>query len=485
MRTWIASLVLASPLAAQGYVCAEGGGSPTSYGWGAAVFGWMLEHAPGGDVMILGVSGVDTKAASAFTDLGATSVSQLAVTSSNADDAGVAAQVEAADIVWLRGGDQWEYVQGWKDTATEDAIRAVFTRGGVIGGTSAGCAALSAVVYDARNGGVRPAEALRDPYDARMTFTRGFLDLVPGVVLDTHFTERGRIGRLPSMVARAWADENEDVIGVGVDDSTALCVHPDGTAEVLGEGAVTILHRAADARVRARAGEPPALSGYVLSSLTEGYVFHLATRAVVQRPGGATLHGAPSSRPDFDAATIEGNRLAHRERGDVWVDDGGDDLALFRGGLQLQNGTDRLRNTVISTRTWNNTDFDENRVGGVQYALRENPHWLGLLVDSGTRVVARVSGVLDVQTLGLPTSLVVIDAHGLESSAQSSYVASTQSSGPRQSVALEDARLHVVRPGDAYDARNHRVLSRSALPPGAASPPRGTTSSTPPRRKKP
>ena len=171
------------------------------------------------------------------------------MTQSNADTQAGYDAIRAADVVWIRGGNQANYVQWWNDTLTEQAIRDVYDAGGAIGGTSAGCAILGELIYDSIAGSLSPKEALRDAYHPKLTLTDDFLRLGDGLLFDTHFTERGRQARLAVMIARAAADLGVDVLGVGVDDRTAFCVSPDGTAEVIARAR----SRCSTARLRPRA----------------------------------------------------------------------------------------------------------------------------------------------------------------------------------------------------------------------------------------
>ncbi len=450
-----------APLApAQGYLCAEGGGSVTGGSWAPAVFGWMVQSGGGAqaDVVILGVGGVDAAAEAAFLAAGAQSVSQLAITQTNADTQAVFAQITAADVVWMRGGDQWRYVNWWGGTRTEDAIRAVFAAGGVVGGTSAGCAVLGEVIYDARNGTVYSDEALQDPYIQFMTFSTGVFELGIGTIFDTHFTERGRVGRLTSMVGRLHEELGLDLVGIGVDDRTALCVYPDRTAEVLGEGAVTFVHRTAESESFFDAGEAPAFTHVQLDQLTEGYRYDIPSRQVLARPSSAQLVGAPSGSPDFSAGVVvRGTNLGHANLGEVEVVDGGNSSALFDGALSVVPGTNALTRTVVSPRPWASTTWDENRVGGPQFALHLNPHFLALYVANGGRLETLVNRRLRVEPAetATATSAVLLDSFGLVSTDRSAYVSGGGSAGPRQSVALEGAALHVLPPGWVYDALGH------------------------------
>ncbi len=459
----VVSLALSASVAGQGYLCAEGGGDEQAGTWAASVYGWMVQQAPVGDVVILGLSGSDAGMAATFLANGANSVLNLSVPAAQADNLATFSVITNADIVWIRGGDQAQYMAAWKDTLTESALEFVYANGGVIGGTSAGAAILSDLVYDAAVGSLTPREALRNPYHANLTFDTDFLDFAPDTLFDTHFTERGRIGRLAVMVARRFEDTGDDILGIGIDDRTALCIYPDLTAEVRGEGAVTFLERSASTRQELAAGLPPSITDLSHHQLTEGYVYDLDTRTVLTRPAGATLVAPPTTDPDFTALSLSGSNGLDNDQGDVSVSDQrapGNSLALLEGALTVTDGNNSLLSTVISTATWGSTTWDENRVGGPQYALALNPHFLALYLDFAVRVDTLVSDHLVVRppVSGAETSTVLLDSHGLTSTAFSTYVSSGASVGPRQSVALEGAHLQVLASGQGYDARDHLAL---------------------------
>lgn len=471
--SWLAALGLAALLSstglAQGYLCAEGGGNEQNGSWAPAVFGWMVSNAPAGHVIVLGVSGSDNGVANTFLANGAASVTQLNVTPANADLPATYGAITAADIVWMRGGDQSRYVNDWGGTLTEQAIRDVYSAGGVIGGTSAGCAVLGELIYTPTSpaaSSLTNREALQDGFHPDMNLVDDFLELTPGVLFDTHFTERARQARLAVMLGRWFEDSGEDVLGIGVDDRTALCVYPDLTAEVRGEGAVTLLHRTGASEQAYAPGEPPALTALRHLQLTAGYVVDLTTRQVVSRPASATLVGPPTTSAVFQSEVIDGGVAADNALGDWQVLDGGDDLALFDGALTLAPGADQLLNTVVSTRVWQSTAFDENRMGGPQWALAQHPHALALYLDgnnasAGSAMTVQPSGHLGVlaSTMTNEVACLVLDSHGVVSVDFSSAVSGGGSVGPRQSVALEDARLHVLPSGWGYDALDHVALS--------------------------
>jgi cyanophycinase-like exopeptidase len=125
-----------------------------------------------------------------------------------------------------------------------NAIEAAYQRGAVIAGVAGAIQALGHYVFTAANGTITSAEALANPYDTRVTLERDFIHLpVFGQVLvDGHFQERDRFGRVLTFMARViqdgWAT---NVRGIGVNENTALGLGPDGIAQVFGTGRVYVI----------------------------------------------------------------------------------------------------------------------------------------------------------------------------------------------------------------------------------------------------
>src|SRR3989304_966677 len=104
-----------------------------------------------------------------------------------------------------------------------------------------------------------------------------------GVVIDQHFEQRGRFGRLLAVVAQSPA-----LVGVGLDEDTCAIVYADRTVEVVGRGAVTLIdggHVVTDAH-RAKGHKPIMVSGAVVHSLPDGTWFDLRARALLADPPG-------------------------------------------------------------------------------------------------------------------------------------------------------------------------------------------------------
>lgn len=138
------------------------------------------------------------------------------------------AALERARGVFFGGGDQVRILSAFQRSPALDAVRRVFERGGVVGGTSAGTACQTPRMIT--GGG-----------DFTVVRTHAVelwegLGLWPGVIVDQHHIVRQRFNRLLSVVLEHPRD-----LGVGVDEATAVWVKPDGTFEVLGRSAVFVL----------------------------------------------------------------------------------------------------------------------------------------------------------------------------------------------------------------------------------------------------
>lgn len=160
-----------------------------------------------------------------------------------ADDAQVNAIVARADLLFIAGGDQWDYIRLWKGSRLDTTLRGLLARKVPLGGTSAGLAVLGDVDFSAENGTITSEQALANPYDRRLTLDRGFLTGLRGLfntITDSHLVTRDRMGRLLSFLARIVQDAGGALApaqarGIGLDENTALVVD-DGVARVMGGG---------------------------------------------------------------------------------------------------------------------------------------------------------------------------------------------------------------------------------------------------------
>ena len=144
--------------------------------------------------------------------------------------------INRSGAVYFAGGNQCNYMD-WRDTALMEAVKSVFNKGGGVGGGSAGLAIQGEWVYDGCTGSIRSDEALENPYDSFMSLSNGVFSwpYMSGWITDSHFSERGRLGRLIAFQARIMEAEQADLwLGLGLDDDSAIVVNSTGMATVYG-----------------------------------------------------------------------------------------------------------------------------------------------------------------------------------------------------------------------------------------------------------
>jgi cyanophycinase-like exopeptidase len=205
-----------------------------------AAFQWLCQRAQGGDFLVVRATGTD-----AYNPYvqglcpGLNSVATLIIGSAkDAGDPAVRDIIERAEIVWIAGGDQSNYINDWTGTPVQDALNQHIAAGRPIGGTSAGLAVLTQFVYSALGSkGITSAQALADPYNRYNTFARDFLYVpqLQGAIGDTHFVARDRMGRTLSFLCRihaaGWSAAPR---AIAVSEETAVLVDERGSGEVVG-----------------------------------------------------------------------------------------------------------------------------------------------------------------------------------------------------------------------------------------------------------
>jgi len=222
---------------------------------------------------------------SIFTELGAAAVIPLhAVTRTQANDEHIARQVREASGVFMTGGNQLRLSSMIGGTRLADAIMTRFQAGSVVAGTSAGASAVSSHMIAFGASGATPKH--------RMAQIAAGLGLLPGVIVDQHFQQRNRLGRLLSLIA-----QNPSLLGLGVDEDTAGVVGPDSVMEVIGRGSVTVVDGSASETDawEIRGHRPLMISGVVLHSLPAGYRFDLRRRTRVSTPHLHAIQGEIAS----------------------------------------------------------------------------------------------------------------------------------------------------------------------------------------------
>ncbi len=201
---------------------------------------WFFGKAGNGHIVILRASYAGEIGKEFYREIGGIQSAETFVfyDRSAANDPKILDRLRKADGIFVAGGDQARYVRYWRGTPVADIINAHVAAGKPFAGTSAGLAIQGEKLYGAMDdGSIKSPEALADPFGRANTIEGDFLNfaLLKGVITDTHFKERDRLGRLFAFVAKAQAGRPADLpamIGLGVDESAALAVEPDGTGRV-------------------------------------------------------------------------------------------------------------------------------------------------------------------------------------------------------------------------------------------------------------
>ncbi len=137
--------------------------------------------------------------------------------------------LQDATGVFFTGGDQLKITSQIGDTPVFERLHEIYETGGIIAGTSAGASVMCETMLVAGNG----QESFRIGGALRMAPGLG---LLRGVIVDQHFSERGRLPRLLGAVA-----QNPRMLGVGIDEDTAILVENQTRFTVIGEGAVYVV----------------------------------------------------------------------------------------------------------------------------------------------------------------------------------------------------------------------------------------------------
>ena len=204
-----------------------------------------------------------------FTDLGVRSVESMDFdTRRDAEEPRRVDRNERATGVFFTGGNQLRLATYLGGTAVAKAIRTANARGMHVAGTSAGASFLSEHMIAFGEEGSTPIA--------------GMVRLAPGLgltnrfIIDQHFRQRDRLGRLGTAMAY-----NPFAVGIGLDEDTAAFISPDNTVEVLGSGGVTVVDAAGlqfSSMAQVDEGQPVCLLGLSFHILVAGATFNLHTR---------------------------------------------------------------------------------------------------------------------------------------------------------------------------------------------------------------
>ncbi len=246
---------------------------------------WFLERAGHGHVVVLRASMTTDVADEIYRRFaGAASVETFVFHDRKAaSDPLMLRSLANADGIFIAGGDQSKYVKYWKHTEVARLLDDHVAAGKPLAGTSAGLAILGEYLFSALTRARVTSElALNNPTGRDITIDTDFLHLavMKGYITDSHFDKRLRLGRLVAFMTRAdvlAARHGEDVEGIGVDETAAMTVLPDGEARVYSQDpalGATWVHEVA---AKTRKGKPLETGTLLVTYLGVQSTFNLLT----------------------------------------------------------------------------------------------------------------------------------------------------------------------------------------------------------------
>jgi cyanophycinase len=218
-----------------------------------------------------------------FTNLGVNNIQILDInTRDNANSLKTCEKIKKSKGIFMTGGDQLRITSILGGTAAYEELKQVYYRGGVIMGTSAGASVMSSTM-------VVQGEDNEPAKKCTLKMAPGFR-LLENSIIDQHFDQRGRFGRLLCGVA-----ENPEILGIGIDEDTAIKVYPDNHFEIIGTNTVTIIDGTSikSSNVSELApNEMLAIIGVMVHTLPKNYGFNLTTREVIRLKTGGQKNGS-------------------------------------------------------------------------------------------------------------------------------------------------------------------------------------------------
>ncbi len=242
-----------------------------------------LAGGPGADIVIITTATLEPDRAGKkyhdlFQKLGAGTVGTLDISSrEKANNRCTVEKMAKATGIFFTGGDQLRITSILGGTTANEALQKAYRRGAVIAGTSAGASVMSDTM-------IVEGDSDEAPKLNTIKLAPG-LGLLEEVVIDQHFAQRGRIGRLLSAIAH-----NPYILGIGIDEDTAVVIRTDASLEVIGSQTVTFVDGRDVTFTNVSELLPDqalAIDRVVLHVLPKGYGFDLAARVPIIRDTGS------------------------------------------------------------------------------------------------------------------------------------------------------------------------------------------------------
>jgi len=222
-------------------------------------------------------SGAETM--SEFKALGVTRIESVVLTHAEALNPDSATRLNGATGVFFTGGDQSRLAAVLVHTPIQQTLKNLYHEGAVIGGTSAGAAIMSEVMITGEElVNHDKANAFRSIQQNNIETAPG-LGFVTNAIIDQHFLQRKRCNRLLSVVL-----EHPNLVGIGIDESTAVLMNPDQTFEVLGESTVMVMDARVATNIRTDQNGHLSVTDTRVHLLLAGDGFDLKSGSCIRRP---------------------------------------------------------------------------------------------------------------------------------------------------------------------------------------------------------
>lgn len=209
-----------------------------------------------------------------FKSLGVNNIDVLNInTRDDANNDDYVNRLKQSKGIFFTGGDQLRITSIIGGTKSYQALSEGYINGSIISGTSAGASAMSNIM-------IIEGDDNKPARKCTLKVAQG-LNFLSNVIIDQHFAQRGRIGRLLCGVA-----ENPDVLGIGIDEDTAIIVYPDSHFEVIGTNSVTVIDGKTIKSSNVSELQPDeilSITNVTLHILPKGYGFDLINNKVLRK----------------------------------------------------------------------------------------------------------------------------------------------------------------------------------------------------------
>jgi cyanophycinase len=211
-----------------------------------------------------------------FVELGA-KAEYIIFSKENADDPSNLEKLSWANAVYFTGGDQSLLTKDLLGTKLLEKIYELHNKGGLVGGSSAGAAVMSEIMITGNElKNKDTVQSFISIQKGNIETSKGF-GFVKNAIVDQHFIKRKRHNRLITLMC-----EHPNLLGIAIDEATAIILNPDDTFEVFGENQVILFDPTESENVRVDKNDNLGINNLKIHLLINGDKFDLKTKKVIE-----------------------------------------------------------------------------------------------------------------------------------------------------------------------------------------------------------